>query len=163
MSTPVMPTVRAKFVRPEEGQRLEAFGDTAIIKLATEDTGGAIGAAISIVEPGQGPPLHRHGREDELFYILEGQASIFYDGAWTEVGPGSIAYLPRGQAHTFKNKGVVTVKMLVITLPTGFERFFAGCAEVFAAGSPPDMAKILALAAEHQIEFLPEAAAAGGG
>lgn len=148
--------LRAVIVPPERGTTLCAFGDTVIEKLNGEQTGGALAAAISTAPPGNGPPLHRHGREDELFYVLEGRLSFFADGVWTEGGPGTVAFLPRGQAHTFRNVGDVTSKMLVITLPSGFERFFAACAAVFAASSPPDMAKIMQVAAEHQIDFLPE-------
>lgn len=148
--------VRAVIIQPEDGETMCAFGDTVIGKLNGEQTGGALMAAISTAPPGGGPPLHRHGHEHELFYVLEGRLSFYADGAWTEGGPGTFAFLPRGQAHTFRNVGDVTSKMLIITLPSGFEKFFAACAAIFAASSPPDMAKIFQAAAEHQIEFLPE-------
>jgi len=155
MSTDALP-VRAVIVQPDEGNAVSAFGDTVIGKLNGEQTGGVLTAAISTAPPGGGPPLHRHGREHELFYVLEGRLGFYSDGVWTEGGPGTIAFLPRGQAHTFRNVGDVTSKMLIITLPSGFEKFFAACAAIFAASTPPDMAKILQVAAEHQIEFLPE-------
>ncbi len=147
--------LKAIVVPPDAGRSLTAFGDTVLVKLSGEQTGGALSASISSAPPGNGPPLHRHGREDELFYVLEGRLSFFADGAWTEGGPGTMAFLPRGQAHTFRNVGDAPSKMLILTLPSGFENFFARCAEVFAAGDSPDMARIIQIAAEHGIEFLP--------
>jgi quercetin dioxygenase-like cupin family protein len=154
MSDPA-PELRPLIVPPDAGTPLDAFGDHVVVKLDTEQTGGVLFASVSTVEPGSGPPLHRHGREHEVFYVLEGTMSFFADGAWTDAGPGTFAFLPRGQAHTFQNRGDATVKMLILTLPSGFEKFFAGCAQVFGEGQPPDLAKIMSLAADHEIEFLP--------
>jgi quercetin dioxygenase-like cupin family protein len=148
--------LRALVIPPEAGEKLTAFGDTVLVKLTTEQTGGALAVMLSEAPPGGGPPLHRHGHEHEVFYVLEGRMSFFADGVWTEGGPGTLTYLPRGQAHTFKNVGDVPSKMLIITLPSGFEQFFAACATTFNATTPPDMAKIFQAAAQHQIEFLPE-------
>lgn len=147
--------LKAIVVPPEAGQSHTAFGDTVLVKLSKAQTGGALAAMISTAPPAHGPPLHRHGREDELFYVLEGRLGFFADGAWTEGGPGTIAFLPKGQAHTFRNIGEAPSKMLIITLPSGFETFFAHCADVFAASTPPDMAQITKIATEHGIEFLP--------
>ncbi len=153
-----MPTdtkqLKAIVVQPDEGVSHTAFGDTTVVKLTGEQTGGAVSVSISTAPAGHGPPLHRHGHEDELFYVLEGRVGFFADEAWTEGGVGTTVFLPKGQAHTFRNVGEVTCKMLIVTLPSGFEVFFARCAEVFSASTPPDMAKILSIAAEHKIEFL---------
>jgi quercetin dioxygenase-like cupin family protein len=148
--------LRALVIPPEAGEKLTAFGDTVLVKLTTEQTGGALPVMLSEAPPGGGPPLHRHGHEHEVFYVLEGRMSFFADGVWTEDGPGTLTFLPRGQAHTFKNVGDAPSKMLIITLPSGFEQFFAACATIFNASTPPDMAKIFQAAALHQIEFLPE-------
>ena len=75
--------------------------------------------------------------------------------ASTELGPGGSAFLPRGSVHTFKNVGPEPARMLITTLPSGFETFFARCAEVFRHPGGPDMGRIMAIAAEHGIEFLP--------
>lgn len=52
-------------------------------------------------------------------------------------------------------RSAVGLKCWVIATPSGFERFFGQCAEVFAAGGPPDMQRILAISTEHGLEFVP--------
>ena len=49
--------------------------------------------------------MHVHYAEDEMFLILEGAYRVCMDGEWTEVGPGSVVYLPRGTEHTFQVVG----------------------------------------------------------
>lgn len=143
-------------IAPGQGRTLCAFGDTIQLKLGAEQTGGSLAIGLGIVEPGSGPPPHLHRNEDELFIIVEGTMSFLVDGAWVDLGPGGVAFMPRGAPHTFKNRSNATVKQWILTTPSGFESFFGRCGEVFAAAGPdgPDMSKIMQIAAEHGIEFL---------
>ena len=81
--------------------------------LATGDqTDGGYFLVEAIVPPGGGPPLHIQTREEEAFYILEGQLSFY--GAEGEVvaGPGTYLNIPKGAKHRFRNNGNETAKML---------------------------------------------------
>jgi mannose-6-phosphate isomerase-like protein (cupin superfamily) len=142
---------------PEEGRTLCAFGDTIQLKLGAQQTGGSLALGLGIVEPGSGPPPHLHRNEDELFIIAEGTMSFYVKGEWVDLGPGGVAFLPRGVPHTFRNRSNATVKQWILTTPSGFETFFGRCSEAFAAAGAggPDMGKIMQIAAEHGIEFLP--------
>jgi uncharacterized cupin superfamily protein len=97
---------------------------------------------------------HYHLNEDEIFHVLEGQAAFLVNGKWHEVGPGGAAYMPRGVVHTFKNVGKQPSRMLISTTPSGFEKFFARCAEEFATPGGPDMARIIEIGIEHGIHFV---------
>ena len=119
---------------------LHAFGEEVTIHLDGERTGGKLTMWTEIPPPGGGPPPHYHVNEDEAFRVLEGQVAFFSDGEWREVGPGGAAYMPRGVVHTFKNVGNQPSRMLISTTPSGFEKFFARCADEFAEPSGPDMA-----------------------
>ena len=94
-----------------------------------------------------------------MFLVMEGSIRFLANGAWTEpLQPGSIVYTQRGAVHTFQNVGQTPSRQLIIATPSGFEIFFAKSAEIFAAmkpGFPPDMAALLAISAEHGIEFVP--------
>jgi hypothetical protein len=70
-------------------------------------------------------------------------------------GPGSIVYLPRGCAHTFKAVGDTPGKHWAITTSGNFEKFFTQSAEAFTAPGRPDFEKLGALAAEYRYSFLP--------
>jgi hypothetical protein len=62
--------------------------------------------------------------------------------------------MPQGVVHTFKNAGPTALRMLVSTSPSGFETFFARCAEEFANPGGPNMERIFAISAEHGIHFV---------
>lgn len=143
----------ASIVRPGEGQRIGSFGNEIEFMLTGEQTAGSLTLGIATVPIGNGPPAHVHSLEDELFIILEGEYRVYLDGVWTNVGPGSVVYLPRGSTHTFQVVGSTPGKHWVLTTPSGFERFFARTAEVFAAPGPPDFARIAAINAEFGVAF----------
>jgi quercetin dioxygenase-like cupin family protein len=97
-------------------------------KVKSEDTLGTHSYGEFIVEPGTGPVPHRHSREDESFYILDGQLE-FRMGERGErlivAASESFVFAPRGIPHTFKNVGTTPARVLVIISPAGLERFFA--------------------------------------
>ena len=58
-----------------EGRSIWVIGDRYTIKCSGNDTSGAYAMMEAIVPPGHGPPPHIHSREDEAFYVLEGNSS----------------------------------------------------------------------------------------
>ena len=81
-------------------------------------------------------PLHRHNREDEYSFILEGRMGALLGGDVVEAGPGDLVYKPRGQWHTFWNAGDEPARILEIISPAGFEQFFAELAPLAPAARP---------------------------
>ena len=69
-------------------------------------------------------PLHRHTREDEYSYVLEGRMGALLGDDVVEAGPGDLVFKPRNQWHTFWNAGDEPCRILEIISPAGFERFF---------------------------------------
>jgi mannose-6-phosphate isomerase-like protein (cupin superfamily) len=70
-------------------------------------------------------PLHRHNREDEYSYVLEGRMGALLGQEVLEAGPGDLVLKPRGEWHTFWNAGEEPCRILEIIAPAGFERFFS--------------------------------------
>ncbi len=70
-------------------------------------------------------PLHRHTREDEYSYVLEGRMGALLGEEVVEAGPGDLVVKPRLQWHTFWNAGEEPCRILEIISPAGFEAFFA--------------------------------------
>ncbi len=62
----------------------------------------AVGVARIDVEPGcRAGPVHQHGSEEEIFFVLEGSGLAWIDGAVHEIGPGdTLVYLAGGPLHT---------------------------------------------------------------
>jgi quercetin dioxygenase-like cupin family protein len=142
--------------QPDEGEVISAFGDTVQTKLSAADTGGQLSLGIVTTPSRNGPPLHRHTREDELFIIIEGIYRFVSDGEEHAAGPGAVIWLRRGTVHTFQVVSEVPGKAWIFVLPGGFESFFRASAAIFveAAGGAPDMAKIMAAASAAGIEIL---------
>jgi len=96
-------------------------------KVTGKDTLGAYSFGEFTAQPGTGPVPHRHSREDESFYILDGQLE-FRIGERGErlilAAPGSLVFAPRGIPHTYKNVGTTPARALVIISPAGLEKFF---------------------------------------
>jgi Cupin domain len=100
-------------------------------------------------------PLHRHSREDEYSFVLEGRmgALLGEDVVYAEVG--DLAFKPRDQWHTFWNAGDEPCRILEIISPGGFEHYFDELAAVLG-GSEFDPAKLAELGAGYGLEFQPE-------
>jgi quercetin dioxygenase-like cupin family protein len=130
--------------------------------LASEQTQNAF-ALQEITHPkGTEPPPHMHHMQDETFHILEGAVSITCGDQTWNASAGDYAFLPRGIAHSLKIVGETPVKLELITSPgspLGFEHFVEEMGEPAQSmtpppPAPPDMQKLLTLAAKYQIELL---------
>jgi quercetin dioxygenase-like cupin family protein len=152
-----------RIIRAGEGEVSWAMGERFTFKIGPEETGGAFTLAEVIAQPRNGPPPHLHHREDELFYVAEGDFR-FVLGEDSFRGPaGSAAYLPKGVLHTYSNTGQKPGKILVIATPSGFEEFIRSwarpAAEVGAIPPIPtqdDIDKLMAAAPAFGIELHPE-------
>ena len=107
------------------GERYWFGGESIRVLAAGTITRGAY-ALMEITTPSRvGPPLHIHSREDEAFYVVEGQFLFKHDNYELRAKPGTTVFLPRGTTHTYTNMGPGPGKLLVIVSPAGFEGFFA--------------------------------------
>jgi len=147
-----------------DGATFSAVGDVYRVLATGDQTGGAYALCEARVLPGGGPPPHVHRREDESFFILEGELAFTIDGRKVTAGPGAFVQGPRDIAHAFKNEGSAPARMLILTVPSGFEKFMAEFAQpVPSFDSPPvpvtgaEIQKLLAVAPKYGIEILPPA------
>lgn len=88
-------------------------------------SGRSTGGAVSVFETsiGAGPPLHVHEREDECFYVLDGQLTVRCGTDAFEAGAGSFVFLPRGRPHRFWAADQ-PARLLLIAIPGGIEDYF---------------------------------------
>jgi uncharacterized cupin superfamily protein len=68
--------------------------------------------------------MHTHLREDECFYLLEGELEIEVGGEKVEVRAGGFVHAPRGVPHTYRNTGSAHAKMIATFTPAGMEGWF---------------------------------------
>ncbi|MFG2893103.1 cupin domain-containing protein [Streptomyces sp. NPDC048248] len=128
---------RAIYVPPGAGLSRWVFGDRYTIKADVHSTNGALGLMEGIVPPGGGPPPHIHHKEDEAFYLLEGELELVNGDRQLTAEAGSFVFVPHGTVHGFKNVSDQPCKMLIMFLPGGVEQFFAEVGTPADEDTPP--------------------------
>ena len=109
-------------VGPGEGEALWFVGTLAIVKASGATTGGRMAVVDQLAARGAGSPLHVHRREDEWFYVTEGELAFWVGGSRIAAPAGAFVYGPRDVPHTFE---VVSerARFLLVAEPAGFEDF----------------------------------------
>src|SRR5205085_11196706 len=150
-----MQTTAARVLGPADGKAVELLTIGVRFMIDGEDSGGG----FSLVEHPMPPralaaPLHRHSREDEYSYVLEGSVGALLGDDVVVGKPGDLIFKPRGQWHTFWNAGDEPARILEIISPAGFERFFAELVALGgAAGAPPE--QLAELCGRYELEMEP--------
>lgn len=149
-----------KLTPPGEGPAYSVVGDVYSIKATGADTGGACAVFEFLIPPGGGPPKHLHQREDEGFFILQGELTFFVGDDEYKAPNGSFVNAPRGLAHRFSNQGKTPARCLCIAAPSGLENFFMEVGRPLpnAAAAPfpvsdADVAKLLDAAPKYGLEI----------
>lgn len=117
---------------------------------------GSEAAGISIVEHPFGPramvPPHRHTREDEISYVIEGELGFRSEDREIRLGAGGYIVKPRNELHAMWNPTDAPARMLEIITPAGFEHYFADLADLAASGALTPEA-ITSLGARYGLTF----------
>ncbi|MDA0350618.1 MAG: cupin domain-containing protein [Chloroflexi bacterium] len=137
--------MRSFVVRPGEGDQIAGpVGGPTTIKARTRDTGGSFALLENVIPPFQGPPLHVHAREDEMWYVTEGNLRFRAEDEILEAPQGSFVFVPRGTRHCFQNIGDTAATVLVMFAPGGMERFFDELAELLPGTVHPEAYRAVA-------------------
>ena len=107
------PTVRTS----GEGRTVAVVGDVYRFLALGDETGGKYALFEAIVGPGGGPPLHVHSREEEGFYVLEGEITFTIGDRRLVARAGTFANMPIGTPHAFKNESDRPARMLISVVP----------------------------------------------
>ena len=123
----VNPVRDSLVVAPREGRTaspLTIGGQEVFIKVAGADTNDGLSCMFHTVPPMTGPPLHQHQREDELFYVIEGEVTFEVDGKRTLAKAGTTLFAPRLTKHAFQNFSQSPARLLIMLVPGGLDRMF---------------------------------------
>ena len=144
-----------------EGRVVAVVGDVYRFLAMGDDTNGKYALWEALVPPGGGPPPHVHSREEEGFYILEGEITFTIGGQRLVAGAGMFTNMPVGTPHSFKNESSKPAKMLISVAPAGLEKMFFEFGVPLPDGSttalPPtkeEIEKLLAIAPRYGIEIM---------
>lgn len=128
-----------------EGQAIWAMGSLFEVKLDKSQTGGALELAEILQPPGVATPLHRHSREAEVFYVLDGLLDYEAGGELHRLSVGSVMFLPQGVPHRFRIRGDSPARILALVSPGGLFDLYSSVglpAESREIPSEPDPAEI---------------------
>lgn len=150
------PTIR----KLGEGRTVAVVGDVYRFLAVGEETNGKYALWEAIVTPGGGPPPHTHSREEEGFYVLEGEVTFLLGDKRLVASAGMFANMPVGTLHAFKNETNRPARMLISVAPAGLEKMFFEVGVPLAGGTttalPPtkqDIEKLLAVAPRYGIDI----------
>lgn len=147
-------------MQPGKGRTVAVVGDVYRFFATGDDTNGKYTIWEALVPPGGGPPPHVHRREEEGFYVLEGEITFTIGDQRHVAGAGMFANMPVGTPHFFKNESGKPARMLISVAPAGLEKMFFECGVPLPEGSktalPPtkdEIEKLLAIAPRYGIEI----------
>lgn len=150
------------FVQSGQGRSYYFGEDLYTFKAIGEETGEAYALCEVIVASQGGSPPHRHTREDEAFYVQDGEIEFQLDDRILIATSGTFLHSPKGQLHRFTNTTAVPAKMLIWVTPAGFENFVAEVGKAVndqitlgASLTPEDLDKVLTTAPKYGIEIIP--------
>lgn len=145
---------------PGVGRTIGVVGDIYRFLATGEQTGGKYAMWEAIVPPGGGPPSHRHSREEEAFYILEGEIAFRVGAEEFVASAGTFANMPIGSLHSFRNESGRLARMLITVAPAGLEEMFFEVGQAVEPGAttapvptPADFGKLLAAAPRYGVEI----------
>ena len=143
-----------------EGRTIAVVGDVYRVLATGDDTNGKYAMWEAIVPPGGGPPTHVHSREEEGFFILDGEITFQIGDKRIVATVGMFANMPVGTPHSFKNESGRPAKILITVAPAGLEKMFFEVGVPLAKGAttalPPsheEIEKLLAVAPRYGIEI----------
>ncbi len=123
-------------VGPGEGPSVWSLGGRFTIKLDDAQAEGRFSLQEAMASRAAEPPLHIHHREDEAWYILDGQMTFYVDDVAYRAASGSFVLAPMGRRHTF-TVDVEPTRVLVFAAPAGFEHFALELGRPVSSDVPP--------------------------
>jgi quercetin dioxygenase-like cupin family protein len=160
MTEPITGVTRSVISSPDIQAAIWFLGALSQLRVTGEQTGGAFAVADHLARRGNASPVHVHDRDDETFFVLDGELRVLVGDEEHTAGPGTVAVLPRRVSHAYVVISV-TARFLTLHTPAGFERFATEVGDPAQTltlppppAGPPDFAALAQAAARHQITIL---------
>ncbi len=136
-----------------------SVGELVTVLAGAHETGGSFGLMDGVIVKGEEPPPHVHRREDESFYVLEGEARVRVGDESFLATSGSLVFCPRDIPHVLTVE-TEQLRMLTLVMPGGLESFFMEVGVPAPGGQrpaqlpEPDLERVVTLAAHYGAEVL---------
>jgi quercetin dioxygenase-like cupin family protein len=160
MTQLIPPVTRSVISSPDTQTAIWFLDALSQVRLSGEQTGGAFSVRDNLGRRGHASPVHVHDRDDETFFVLDGELRVLVGQEEHAAGPGTVAVLPRRLRHAYIVTSA-TARFLTLHTPSGFEQFAAEVGQPAQAltlppgpAGPPDLAALTRAAARHGITIL---------
>ncbi|ACK64211.1 Cupin 2 conserved barrel domain protein [Rippkaea orientalis PCC 8801] len=143
-----------------QGESKWAMGILVTLKLQSKDSNGAYAIFEDYILPGVGTPLHIHTREEEFWFMLDGELEWYVGDRLFNAKQGDFINTSRGIPHRFQNISNKPAKMLLGYAPAGFEQWFIDIgqpvtnAKIPPKTTPEDIEKAIKVAQEYGVNFI---------
>ena len=152
-----MPANTAKIKK----EALNWMGELAIIHTDGKSTNNAY-SLIELYATKEGEvPWHIHHREDESFYVIDGEMSFYIGDKVYKASAGDFVFAPKGIPHRYTVDSPGHVRVLMTFSPSGFENFIRATSTPAESMTPPkpapiemDFEELAGKAAEYGAEFV---------
>ena len=142
-----------RVMSPSDGHLAILGGTGARFLIGAEDAGNRFALVEHPMQPrALAAPMHRHHREDEYSFVLEGSIGAMLGDSVVVGNPGDVIFKPREQWHTFWNAGDTPARVLEIISPAGFENYFRELGAELINGHP-DPQRLAALCARYALDM----------
>src|SRR5688500_5370813 len=151
-ATSVSRTAMPVALGPGQGKSIQ-FGSSEhfLFRVTAAATGGQFSLFEITAQPVDGPPDHVHADHDQTYYVLDGTFDVKIGDRRLTAPAGTVAFIPRGTAHTFRNMEPRRSRMLVLATPGGIEECAEElCPHMWAA----DGTVLRALLKKHHVEIV---------
>jgi quercetin dioxygenase-like cupin family protein len=130
-----------------------------LVLVRGKENGGHLGLIEFLGPPGDQPPPHVHNAQDEGFYVIEGEVTLFLPDREIVIREGEFCNAPRGVPHTYRITSDTNARWLVTSVPAGVEVFleeYGRPAEELRLPEPeaPEVERLVAICKKQDIEIL---------
>ncbi len=116
-------------IRRADGTSLQVLGDKVTIKLASDQSPHGLAIVVVDVPPGSGTPCVTHAKEEEIYFVIEGELLMHSPTVRHHLHAGDMVHLPPMTPHGYRNPGQQTARFLAWTVGGPMDRFFIDMAQ----------------------------------
>lgn len=137
-------------IRRSEGTALHVLGDQVTIKVASSASPHGQAIVTVDVPPGSGTPCVTHAKEEEVYFVLEGELLMHTPNERHHLHAGDMVHLPPLTPHGYRNPTEAPTRFLAWTVGGPMDRFFTAMAESVHQ-LPRDLGVMQSIMAEHGV------------
>lgn len=114
-----MPYARTSTIAP-----IQVLSDQLRLLLRSADSPAQMSAMVVDVPPGGFVPPHRHGKEEEGYFVLDGELTLTIADHTRTLVAGDFGHVPPRTVHAYANQSSAPVRFLAWTVGGPIDQFF---------------------------------------